>query len=51
MRTLYWRFLALVLRHPFVVSSHGLHYCWKCMGWGQDSAGYKCQTCGGQGYE
>lgn len=51
MRTLYWRFLALVMRRPFVVRGHTLHYCWRCLGWGDDGHGYECQTCRGQGYE
>jgi len=48
MHRLYWRFLALILRHPFVVPGHTLHYCWKCLGWGED--GYECPVCRGEGY-
>ena len=51
MRILYWRFLALIVRHPFVVPGRTLHYCWRCQGWGDDPGGYECQTCLGQGYE
>jgi hypothetical protein len=51
MRILYWRFLALVRRHPFVIPGHTLSYCWKCRGWGQDAGGYECPACRGQGYQ